>query len=87
MAKTVEDLREHLFATLAELRAGTMDVDKAKAVSEVAQTIINSAKVEVDYQRVQGGTGGSRFLGVEGKPEPEKLPAGVRGVVTHRLKG
>ena len=34
-----------------------MDIDRARAVSDLAQTIINTAKVEVDYVRVAGGKG------------------------------
>ena len=60
---TIADLRKHLFATLEGLqdKDKPMDIDRAKAVSEVAQVIINSAKVEVDHMKVAGGNG-SGFL-------------------------
>lgn len=60
---TIQDLRAHLFATLDALRdkEKPMDIERAKAVSEVAQVIINSAKVEVDHMKVAGGNG-SGFL-------------------------
>lgn len=53
---TLDDLRDHLFATLAALRDADnpMDIARAKAVSDVAQTIINTAKVEADHMRVAG---------------------------------
>ena len=56
MAKTLEDLREHLFATIEALRdkEKPMEIDRAKAISEIAQTVINSAKAEVDYVRAVG---------------------------------
>ncbi len=80
MAKhTIDDLREHLFAALAGLKDGTVDIDKAKAISELSQTIINSAKVEVDYLKAVDG-GGSEFLGVSERP-----PAGIVGTYRHRL--
>lgn len=59
MSQTIEDLRTHLFSTLEALRSQDkpMEVDRAKAIADVAQTIINSAKVEVDHLRVAGGKG------------------------------
>lgn len=52
-------VRGVLFDTLRALgdKDKPMDIDRAKAINEVAQTIINSAKVEVDALRVIGGTG------------------------------
>lgn len=46
----IEKLREHLFATLTGLSEKTMDIATAKTISEVSQTIINSAKVEIEFQ-------------------------------------
>jgi gas vesicle protein len=57
----LETLREHLFSTLKGLKDGTIDTEKAKVISDVSQTIINSAKIEVDYIRANGG-GSSTFL-------------------------
>lgn len=56
MSKTIDDLRAHLFQTLEALsdKAAPMDIARAKAISDVAQTIINTAKVEVDFARVTG---------------------------------
>jgi len=61
----MEDLRNHLFETLEALRDEDkpMDIDRARAVSEVAQTIIDSAKVEVRYLEVTGGESGSALFG------------------------
>ena len=57
MKNKIEDLRNHLFAALEGLsdQDNPMEIDRAKAISDVAQTIINSAKVEVEYLRVAGG--------------------------------
>jgi len=51
MKNKIEDLRNHLFAAIENLmdEEKPMDIDRAKAVSDVAQVIINSAKVEVDF--------------------------------------
>ena len=59
MAKNrITDLRNHLFETLERLTdpENPMDLERARVVSEVAQTIINSAKVEVDLVKAVSGT-------------------------------
>ena len=59
MKNKIEDLRNHLFAALEGLsdKEAPMEIDRAKAIADVAQTIINSAKVEVEYLKVAGGRG------------------------------
>jgi hypothetical protein len=81
MSNDINTLREALFATLAGLREGTTSIEQAKAISELSQTIINSAKVEVDYLRVRGGEESSPFLS---GGEPPALP-GVH-IMQHRIK-
>lgn len=86
--KTAADLREHLFAALQGLRDGSMKVETAKAMSDVAQTVINSAKVEVEYLRLCGGE--SKFLDVKSAETPQPtstLPQGITGIRQHRLAG
>ena len=45
------DLRNHLFETIERLtdEEKPMEIERAKAVADVAQTIINSAKVELQF--------------------------------------
>jgi hypothetical protein len=88
MSKSINDLRETLFATLEAIRDGSMDLDKARQVNEVAKTIIETAKVEVDYLRVTGG-GESTFIdaAIGASNVPPGLPNGIAGVVRHRLQG
>lgn len=59
MKNKLEDLRNHLFATLEALQDNDkpMDLERAKTISDVAQTLINSAKVEVEFIREVGGKG------------------------------
>lgn len=91
----IDALRDHLFATLAALRdpEKPMDIDRAKAVSDVAQTIINSAKVEVDFMRQTGQTASPRFLLPAGQPavETSATPTGTKEIIgnvtRHRLGG
>lgn len=71
----IEALREHLFNTLQGLAdtSKPMEIERARAISEVAQVIINSAKVEVEHLKVAGGKG-TGFINAPGS-------------VTHRLGG
>lgn len=81
----IKELREHLFATLRDLRSkdAPMDLDRAKAVAQVAGTLIDSARVEVDFLRVTWQSEGTGFIAAE----PEDLPPGVVAVHRHRIKG
>ncbi|HXE19320.1 MAG TPA: hypothetical protein VN629_06930 [Castellaniella sp.] len=83
MSRNISDLREAMFDTLADLRAGKITVEQAKAVSDVGQVIINSAKVEVDYIRANNG-GETPFLESTGN---DNLPAGLVSITRHRLAG
>lgn len=47
--KNVKELRNFLGDIMKGLKDGTIDVDKAKTISELGQVIVNSAKVEVDF--------------------------------------
>lgn len=80
MSNDIDALRSHLFDALKGLKDGTVAIEKAKAISDVAQTIINTAKVEVDYAKATGQKG-STFL--DKKPD---LPPGITGVTQHRIK-
>ena len=59
MRNKIEDLRNHLFTCIENIldEEKDFDLDKAKAVSELAQTIINSAKVEIQFLDSIGGKG------------------------------
>ena len=73
----IEDLRDHLFATIEALLddEDPMDLDRAKAVKDVAQVVINSAKVEVDFLKATNAVEGSGFIPYEPrKPNMKGLP-------------
>ena len=53
----ITTLRATLFDTLNQLKTGEIEIDKARAINDVAQTIINTAKTEIDFLRVAGGSG------------------------------
>lgn len=83
-----QQLREHLEAALKGLQDGTVDIEKAKAIGDISQVVINLAKVEVDFVRANGG-GQSSFFN-ESK-QISKTPTGtlVRdgNSTIHRLVG
>lgn len=72
MKNKIGDLRNHLFATIEGLldEDKPLDIDRAKAVADVAQVLINSAKVEVDYLKATERSKGSKFIDIE---EPKIL--------------
>lgn len=63
MSHKIDDLRNHLFATLESLRDKTapMETERGRAIAEVARVIVDSAKVEVQHLSLVGGSG-SGFL-------------------------
>lgn len=91
MSQSIEDLRATLFATLAGVKDGTVSLDKARSINEISKTIIDTAKVEVDYIRAMEGEGHSAFI------QPDKgtsRPAlageslnGIRSITRHVLEG
>ena len=64
MKNKISDLRNHLFVVLEELSDpdSNYDLEKAKVIANVAQTIINSASVENQYLKIVGGSQGSGFI-------------------------
>jgi len=79
----IEDLRDHLFETLEALKDPDkpMEIDRAKAIADVAKEIIQSAKVEVDFLRVTGAMNGSGFI-----PSDRQLPAARPEPATSRRR-
>jgi len=65
----IDDLRNHLFETLEMLKDPDcpMDLERAKTIADVAQVIVNSAKVEVDFVRITGRDEGSTKFLLESK--------------------
>ena len=74
------------------------EIKRSKGMSELSQTIINSAKVEVDYLTATGQSS-APFLGIA--PDAQFLPGatshevkrlpgntnGISSITQHRLKG
>ncbi len=74
----IQDLRKHLFETLDSLKKKEIDLDQAKAVTNIAQAIIGTAKVEVDFINAVGGIAtGTGFIPLEPKkPDQKALESG-----------
>lgn len=82
MSNDINTVRQHLIDTLADLRDRTkpMEVDRARAVADVARVLVDSAKVEVEFIRA-AGLNKSPFI----QPAPA-LPNGITGETTHRCR-
>jgi hypothetical protein len=61
MSKNLSDLREALFDALQKVKDGTLEIDQARAINEIGKTLVDTAKVEVDYLRATDG-GESSFI-------------------------
>lgn len=79
MKNKLTDLRDHLFCAIEGLLDPDkpLEIDRARAVADVAAKIIDSAKVENDYLRLTGGTGASGFIPHE---PPPALPGQSRRI-------
>lgn len=82
MKNKIDDLRNHLFATLEALQdeQNPMELDRAKTIADVAQTIINSAKVEVDFVKATGRPSATDFIesqSGEESPAPRLVKQGI----------
>ena len=79
MSHTVNYLRAALFAQLDNLRNPTRDVEvevsRARAMSEVGRTILESAKLEIEHARMLGNQS-VEFLG-GGTPAIERRENGT----------
>lgn len=92
--ENITTLRAALFAQLKELREATepdavkLAIDKSKAVSELGQVLIGSARVEIEYLRVTDAHTGSGFIpDAPITTSPEALPSGIVGITRHVLRG
>lgn len=76
MSNDIAALRNHLFNTLTALqdKDNPMDIDRAKAVCEVSSVIIDSAKAEIDFARVNGSVDTQFFHKPNGNPQLTKRP-------------
>lgn len=96
-APHINQLREHLLATLADLRnrENPMEPDRARAVAQVASVLVDTAKVEVDYLKATGQDRAGFLeepaqIGTDatGAGLPDGHPHnGITSITRHRLRG
>lgn len=67
-------LQQHLFDVLQGVKTGEIDVDRAKAVCEVSQQLINTVKAESDFGRNTGQAVSSSMIEVKA-PSPTAIAA------------
>jgi hypothetical protein len=69
MKNKIQDLRNHLFEQIERLSDDELNLDnevkKARAMSEIASQIVETARVEVQYIRAIGTTQKSDFIRLE----------------------
>lgn len=92
--KDINDLRATLFETMQDVRSGKVDRDHAKLVADLGQVLVNTAKVEVDFIKATGETGGTGFVAITNEAGgtqviegADKLPDGVTRIVRHKIAG
>lgn len=92
-APHIDQVRQSLLDTLADLRnrENPMDIERAKAVAQVATVLVDTAKVENEYIKITGQDRNS-FLDhqdsdgvhrIDGPSAHNPFP----GVVRHQLQG
>lgn len=78
----ITQVRQSLLDTLADLRSreNPMDVDRARAVAQVASVLVDTAKAEIDYIKAVGADR-SDFL--EAEPTAPRIPQGSTVPTAH----
>lgn len=84
---TIADLRSMRVDTLEALKnkEEPLEIERALAIKDVAQVIVNSAKVEVDHMRIAGGLG-SGFLAPPSQTRPPLIGEQVTEPTGHGSK-
>jgi len=82
----INELRKALMDTLTDLRnpEKPMEVDRARAVAQVAGVLVDTARVEIEFIKATGGDR-SDFIAPD-LPKPE-LPKGIVGITRHLIAG
>ena len=77
MKNKIEDLRNHLFETLEDLRdkEHPLDIERARAIAEVAQVIVDSAKAENTFIQITGSDGSGFIESLPKQPAVKRLSA------------
>ena len=76
--KTMDDLRSVIFDTIDDVRKSKIDAATARAISDLAQNVINSAKAEADYARATGQVVRSGLISTEPAAPPRPAPTAAQ---------
>lgn len=83
MSHKIEDLRNRLFDALDALadKEKPMEIERAKAIADVARVIVDSAKAEIQFVHATGGRYvGGGFIPLAQSPDDQRrLAAGAGG--------
>ena len=63
----LDEVRDILMDTMRGLKNGSIDIDKASGIQALGQTLINSAKVEVDFLKATGSQNETGFITAPGR--------------------
>ena len=71
----IQALRAHLFSTLTALqdKDNPMDIERAKAICQVGDVIVDTAKAEIDFAKVIGNVD-TQFFHKQSLPAAPALP-------------
>ncbi|OJY23580.1 hypothetical protein [Pandoraea sp. 64-18] len=88
MSNNISTVRQALLDTLADLRSrdNPMEIERARAVADVARVLVDTAKVEVDYLKVTGQSAAPFLEQTDENGQPANLPSGITGIRRHVLK-
>ena len=89
MKNKMQDLRDNLFVMLENVMDPDVKIDKERYTlgANIAQTIINSVKVEVDFLRVTDSVRGTGFIPSDASQLPAKnssAPLAITSEPHHR---
>lgn len=83
---SLAELRAVLFDTIRGVRAGKTDLDTARSVNALAQTLVDTGRLEVEYAKQLGGDVTPGFLPAPAEPAPGAQPVGIKSTTVHRLR-
>ncbi len=80
MKNTMTDLRNHLFEVMEALKdeEKPMELARAKAVCDVAQVLVQSAKVEVDFLNAIDSSEATEFSDMQRIEKRRSLASGSK---------
>ena len=81
MSKDIQGLRDRLFDLLDGVRSGEVEVETAKTMVRVADSIIDTARVENDFLRATENIHGTGFISTQRQQiAPPQIERGMAGV-------